>query len=200
MISGDTIIHVLDCDTGSYLSDAVKNIMVLYAGSLHNIDHGIEIAFQNVKIQNGFGWTDLESIQRINLEEEKSPSPWYALQYRDDPVQGILVTGDEPIVCFDPEKYRMGHNGMRKYKYSLLPVQEAYQLPNYEQPIVRSRTLNDTLESPKQFCRCSILHDQHGIYRKDHPCAYKIRTKNGLYTAEYVWCYGEKDSFREYYA
>ena len=107
MISGDTILHVLDCDTGSYLSDAVKNIMVLYAGSLHNIDHGIEIAFQNVKIQNGFGWTDLECIQRINLEEEDSPSPWYALQYRDDPVQGILVTGDEPIVCFDPEKYRM---------------------------------------------------------------------------------------------
>ena len=199
MISGETNIHVRAYKTGSLLTMAVKGIMVLYAGSLHNIDHGIECTFQNVKIQNGFGWTDLESIQRINLEEE-SPSPWYALQYRHDPAQGILVTGDEPIVCFDPDDYRMGHNGMRKYKYSLLSVQEAYQLPNYEQPIVRSRTMNDTLESPKQFCRCSILHDQHGIYQNDHPCAYKIRANNGLYPAEYMWCYGEKDSFREYYA
>lgn len=183
MISGSTKISVLDCNTGSYMYEPIKYIISYDIRDLHQIPNGVEVKYNNVKIQNWFGWTDLLSIKRISIPDAN----WYIVGYRKEPYQCINVTEDELLMVFDPNTKIHTANGLFKFKYDLLTPKQLEKFT--DRPILRSRSLNDTIESPNQFTEGFIISNP--CYSKLHAYGYIITTAIGSYNAESLMCHAE---------
>lgn len=192
MIRGNSIIRILDIDTGEHLASPVSSIVSKYASNIRNVKNGIEVDFHNVKIQNWFGWSDLESIQKI-YEPDVT---WFDVIYRKHPEMKITLSDNERLMVYDPERRMPTPNGGSKYSMRLITVKNAYTIGQETPIILRSRYANDTIDSVDHFNAAIIrptenqqaLSGNNGGY-----FGYIVRTSSGAYNADSLHVNGLTD-------
>lgn len=183
MIRGNSIIRIIDVETGEHLACPISTVVSMYANMIKNTKNGIEVDFNNVKIQNWFGWTNLESIQKIYNPDVT----WYDVTYRKHPEMTITMSNDERLMSYNPNRTMPTANGGSKYPVELISVENAYNLGLENPVILRSRYLNDAIDSPDQFVEATIkpaknqnaLQGSNGAY-----FGYVVRTSSGAYTID----------------
>ncbi|MCM1439735.1 MAG: hypothetical protein NC131_11140 [Roseburia sp.] len=78
-----------------------------------------QIAFNGVvMIQDGYGWTELKSVKRVELVE---PVQWVTLRAGSF---FITVSDDELIPVYNPDATRPGFHGRVLYGYHLIPAKD----------------------------------------------------------------------------
>lgn len=180
MIYKETQVHFLDINEGKSYIGTAESLFRHYAHKIHPSGDHDEIVFNdqfdNVKITDWTGWTNLVKIERF-----LQPN-WYHLipnesKYSERP--DILVSSDTLIPIYDSENIVKGFHGETKFAFHL---KKSEAICNGDK--IRFTKLLDEDGNDHQFSSVAP------VYSFSPAVGYKIYTVSGFFNASVFHLYG----------
>ena len=124
MIHPDTLVHYIDTELQIQKFLPMKDLVAQYSDNAVRMSNGAFILQfgGNVMVQDGFGWTSLESIA-----VHDNAVNWMQVRCLDFGLEhcGVIVTNDELLMIYHPEiAFHPGFHGRRLAPYSLMQAQK----------------------------------------------------------------------------
>ena len=180
MIAPNTPIQIVNPSTGEFLSSPVDNIFQKFSLYIDRNSyckdnyHEPIIIFPkhlHIKISDFYGWTDIISIKRIDVDNDNKK--WISLNVNR---YNIDVLEDTIIPCFDTSAPIKGFHGSIEYPYMGIPA-------NILPTDVYNRVHRG--KSPKGT-KIDYAHPMVTISPHKHHYAYIINTKSKFYNANHI--------------
>jgi hypothetical protein len=179
MLHPYTTVQWLDKKEERSYIDKVLSLFTKYSTYAKESNGELVIDFnqhsQIVYIVDGFGWTALQSIRKVNKKCD-----WKSIVAP----RSFTATEDTLIPVYDTSNYKIGFHGEVKYDFKVIPVSELTQGDK-----LRVRRLTDDNGNKMEYQEVDSV-----ITTSDDPLmGYELITRSGFFNANNIHMWGRKD-------